>query len=531
MGFMANLGSFASGAVKGDLEAKDELRRQEQQRFLEEQQAQQRQEWQREQAFRDRVKGLQRPGTYTVPTGDVNNPSAYVAPGSETGADGQPAQQTTVTVTPDQFMQNMAGAIADYKPELAGGMYAQALQFKNAQRLDQQAQRIQDAGAEYARELAELHANPAKKIPELQQRFHQNLIGGPKYDNWTTQYDPQTNTITAISPDGKTRQQFDGTQAGAQLLHDQFTYTLGSINPEFMYKNDELGIKRGQLDVMGREADTRDRLADSTINVVNPAQAQELRARAGYYGFVGAAMSGKYDHGWVPLGTDADNTPVFYDAKKFDPRNPAASFARADGQPIQNLKALYPKLIGGAGAGKNPTALKFVNDGNGGYFSYASDGEPMAYPDPQRQFPYIPIGSDPRADKSVMGQLRGSGVKLNVIHDPQSGMPMWGYQSKDGRMWSSPQEAINPPAAQTGGGAPAPAAGASAAPATPRVGVPPRPNPGVSMPSIPPMFSTTPSTDPNYPGGQLNFNWLPTPAAPVANPDPSKYPPIGLSRW
>lgn len=97
---------------------------------------------------------------------------------------------------------------------------------------------------------------------------------------------------------------------------------------------------------------------------------------------------------------------------------------------------------GGAG-GKMPT-LKFTNDQNGGYFSTSDNGTPAAFPDPKREFPYIPIGKDPRDDKNLRQKLDNAGVSMDIAMGA-TGLPTWAFRSADGKLWTTPQEAMTQP--------------------------------------------------------------------------------------
>lgn len=97
--------------------------------------------------------------------------------------------------------------------------------------------------------------------------------------------------------------------------------------------------------------------------------------------------------------------------------------------------------MGGAGANKPRPDLKFQANGDSGFFM-DSNGYPVGRQDPTMGL--VPFGMDPRGDKALMAKLDSKGVKVVSVEGP-GGRPVWGYASTDGRVFSTPEEALSPP--------------------------------------------------------------------------------------
>lgn len=91
-----------------------------------------------------------------------------------------------------------------------------------------------------------------------------------------------------------------------------------------------------------------------------------------------------------------------------------------------------------------PGGLKFNKTDDGVVFT-DQRGNPVGKLDPAMGL--VPYGQDPRQDPRFVQNLERNGVKISV-EQLSDGTPVWGYVSRDGRKWSNPEAAINPPIGQ-----------------------------------------------------------------------------------
>lgn len=106
-----------------------------------------------------------------------------------------------------------------------------------------------------------------------------------------------------------------------------------------------------------------------------------------------------------------------------------------------NAKSGGQVSLGGSGGAKARPDLKFQSSGDGGFFVDAN-GYPVGRADPGMGL--VPFGTDPRGDKSLVTKLDPKGIKI-VSVEGQGGRPVWGYATADGRVFSTPEEALSPP--------------------------------------------------------------------------------------
>ena len=181
---------------------------------------------------------------------------------------------------------------------------------------------------------------------------------------------PQGEMAHFVGADGKVARSMPiNQQTVSQMLNDAYMAELKYTSPEMFqsgyYKDREHGLKTQELGVKQEgNTITRDHYAradatndahltrsDATNEAYRSNQAPLLAAQARYYdrmpregGGGGGGGGGKSN--WVPVAEDTDGTPVFYDQKGIDPRNPSASFVRPDGKPVVDMKTIYAKMSG-----------------------------------------------------------------------------------------------------------------------------------------------------------------------------------------
>lgn len=445
---IANLGAFGAGLVRGDILADEERRKDEDQAF----QLEQRKAWRDEQARLERVRqgiaGVARPG---AEVGRV----PMMAP----GMDGEEAIPGLYNVQ-RQTDAGYYGQLGDvYARE---GMIAESEGMRDRARTRDQQTRG-DAALAARREMLKMAQTD---LPGFMQKF------GTAFNNnqWGGAHREGDYLAMASTPQGQVAHYFNkaGQMVGTipvtpesitQLVNQLTDDELSTVSPEMYGAATTRGIQRGQLGAQQTSAQAAMRTAAANEGYKDWLTTKPVIHQDGTGRLISLSADGTRQLGvfgsarpepqhinsrdqWVAFGTDADNTPILYNPTKVDPRNPAAAFVRMDGKPVQDLQKVYKKI---SGEGTQPE-LKLVKTSEGDFFADPA-GRPVARPDAAGQFQMIPFGVDPRADKKwkdTSGKMANAGASLTVVQN-RAGNLQWAYQSADGRKWSTPQEALNPP--------------------------------------------------------------------------------------
>ena len=244
MAGIANIGSFASGLMRGHLTATEEQRREEDQAF----QKQQRDAWQEEQDRQKRVRagiaGIARPGTETGRT-------QFMMEGID-GPEALPGAYTVNRQTDEGFLRGLADLY--YKegmPEQAFGAEERGFTLKERARTLGQRERI-DAALARRRELhKKAKADPVGFMVEYGQgEFNADKIGGPRFAGHTVAMasTPNGQVGYMINPQGQTVGSIPITSEAISRFIDSLTDDeLSAASPEMYSQVAGRGLQRGQL--------------------------------------------------------------------------------------------------------------------------------------------------------------------------------------------------------------------------------------------------------------------------------------------
>lgn len=244
MAGIANIGSFASGLMRGHLTATEEQRREEDQAF----QKQQRDAWQEEQDRQKRVRagiaGIARPGTETGRT-------QFMMEGID-GPEALPGAYTVNRQTDEGFLRGLADLY--YKegmPEQAVGAEERIFALGQRGRTLGQQRATDAALARRAAMIKEAQDDPTGFMAKYGPQFNADQIGGPQYAGMQVALasSPQGQMAYMLDPrSGKTVGSMPVTaQSISDFINTLTDQELSAASPEMYSQVAGRGLQRGQL--------------------------------------------------------------------------------------------------------------------------------------------------------------------------------------------------------------------------------------------------------------------------------------------
>lgn len=486
---IANIGSFAGGLMRGHLAAteeqrreQEEARRKEDQKFQEEQRGRARQDWKTEDEIRSGIAALPAVGStqYRV----VKNPQAILDLGNE-----HQYMDEQYTYTPEMRQQALAGLYRSKgREDLAAGAEDRAYTYVQRGREAEDrtynlGQRQRALGQQAAVDAAllrrsdmlrELATDEDAFVAKYGDLFNRDEFGGPQHQGARLAFasTPQGKVGYYIGADGAVGGQFPVNRQSLMEIVNRLTDAeLSAASPEQFSAAQTRGIQRGQLDVQrGQLGVQQGQLGVAQQNANTQEQyrrwleTQPKIMQDGTGRIIAIDPTGQRQLGVFGNARPDPNArnagfrdPAAYDAAVKEYNDLVVKYQQAQTPTerqnlMRQLSLVEGKIANAMGRPMQIKApaegpdLKFVKTDTGGYFA-DSQGTPRAQFDGMGQFPMIPFGNDPRADKKwpdVQDKLATAGATLAVAVNA-SGNYQWAFQSKDGRKWSTWQEAVKPP--------------------------------------------------------------------------------------
>jgi hypothetical protein len=245
MAGIANIGSFASGLMRGHLTATEEQRREEDQAFLKEQRGQTRDEWNRAEAIRRGIAALPQVGSQQ--TRRVKDPQAIM----DTGDENQ-FMDEAYSYTPEMRQQALAGLYRQYgREDLAGGAEDRGYSLFKQGRERGQIERVDTALSNRAQHLKDLKELGLAGYAEKHGRsFNGDLWGGPKFAGHTVSFasTPKGQMVYMHDPSGNVSGKMPYTEASVlEFINSLTDAELSAASPEMYSQVATRGIQRGQL--------------------------------------------------------------------------------------------------------------------------------------------------------------------------------------------------------------------------------------------------------------------------------------------
>lgn len=463
---IANIGSFAGGLMRGHLAATEEQRRAEDQAFQNEQRGIWREDQARLKRIREGIAGIARPGQETSRT-------PFVMDGID-GPEQLPGAYNVTRQTGEGFQRGLADLYyREGAPELGAAaedriqtLSDRARTNRLNERTDRQTAAVDAALLKRADMLKELATDEDAFVAKYGDLFNRDEFGGPQHKGARLAFasTPQGKVGYYIGADGTVGGQFPVNRQSLMEIVNQLTDAdLSAASPEQFNAAQTRGIQRGQLSAQQTTANAAMRNAATQEDwrrhlegkpTLTPDGSGRILVTDNQGNLLRTLGSPKPD----PNARNAQfRDPVAYDAAVKEYNALAAQYQAAE-TPVQRqdlarkMSVVEVKIANAMGKPmqvKPPAEgkdLTFVKTENGGYFA-DPQGVPRAQFDAQGQFPMIPFGVDPRADKkwpAMQEKLGEAGASLAVAVNA-NGQHQWAFKSKDGRMWSTPQEAVKPP--------------------------------------------------------------------------------------
>lgn len=261
MAGIANIGSFASGLMRGHLTATEEQRREEDQAF----QKQQRDAWQEEQDRQKRVRagiaGIARPGTET-------GRAQFMMEGID-GPEALPGAYTVNRQTDEGFLRGLADLY--YKegmPEQAVGAEERIFALGQRGRTLGQQRATDAALARRAAMIKEAQDDPSAFMAKYGPQFNADMIGGPKYAGMQVALASAPNgsqIAYMMDSSGKTVGSMPVTaQTISDFINTLTDQELSAASPEMYSQVAGRGLQRGQLSAQQMTAQAAMKNAQAT---------------------------------------------------------------------------------------------------------------------------------------------------------------------------------------------------------------------------------------------------------------------------
>lgn len=244
MAGIANIGSFASGLMRGHLTATEEQRRQEDQAF----QKQQRDAWQDEQtrqkSVREGIAKLARPGAETGRT-------QFMMEGID-GPEALPGAYTVNRQTDEGFLRNLADLYyGQGMPEQAVGAEERIFTLGQRGRTLGQQRATDAALTRRMSMIKEAQSDPTGFMAKYGPQFNADQIGGPQYAGMQVALasSPQGQMAYMLDPrSGKTVGSMPVTaQSISDFINSLTDAELSAASPEMYSQVAGRGLQRGQL--------------------------------------------------------------------------------------------------------------------------------------------------------------------------------------------------------------------------------------------------------------------------------------------